>query len=155
MTYYVGIIYKKLIKFIKAKYGGSAIVINISTALCVQSPTTRTITLLVENGIYNTCSKDIKTTLYHCQLMFCQHNRCDTNCTQPCHKNYISNNLLPQYHIQNPIIQNPNLNLPLQIDYEKPTPMPKHIYTRLNEYPIDQILNIKETTRKGRYTPIQ
>ena len=83
--------------------------------------------------------------------MFCQQNACDKNCTLPCREEYRGYNLLPQYHTQNPIIQNPNLNKQIQTNHEKPTPIPKHIYTNLKTYPIYQILDTIETTRKDRY----
>jgi hypothetical protein len=90
---------------------------------------------------YNTCPKVIKTALYHCQTMFCQDDICTTNYTQPCHTYHVSHNLLPQYYTHTPIIQNPNQNQPHHINYDKPTPMPKHIYTK----------DIKETTRKDNH----
>jgi hypothetical protein len=53
---------------------------------------------------YNSCSKNIKTALYHSQIMFCQPGECTTNCPQPYNKTHTSNNLLPQYHTIYPTI---------------------------------------------------
>jgi hypothetical protein len=47
----LGIIYRGLTKHIMAKYGGSTILKTINIAACLYSPITRTIALLIENGI--------------------------------------------------------------------------------------------------------
>jgi hypothetical protein len=59
-------IYKGLTKNLMAKYGGSTALIKITIASCLHSPTTRTIALLIENGVqiksfdqnfHTTCTK--------------------------------------------------------------------------------------------------
>jgi hypothetical protein len=91
---------------------------------------------------YNSCSKCIKIEIQYCQTMFCQND--NPNISHPL-PNY---NLLPQYHIQNPIIQNPNQN---QLNRDKSSHIPKNIYTKLYKYPIQQIFDIKSTNRKDKY----
>jgi hypothetical protein len=59
---------------------------------------------------YNSCSKCIKTALYHCQIMFCQNNNMDTNHPTNIPNTQEHNKLLIQYCTQYPIIQNPNQN---------------------------------------------
>jgi hypothetical protein len=49
------------------------------------------------------------------------------------------------------MIQNPNQNQPTNTNHKKTSPMPKYIYCKLNTYPIQQILDIKNTTRKDSY----
>lgn len=83
--------------------------------------------------------------------MFCQWNTCNISSTCLCHEEHTTYNLLPQYHTQNQIIQNPNLVRQIQINYEKLTSIPKHMYTNLKTYPIHQILDTIETTRKDKY----
>jgi hypothetical protein len=98
---------------------------------------------------YNSCSKIIKTTLHHCEIIFYLYHECTNRCQQTCPN---TNNLLPQYYTQNPIIQNQNQNHTHTIQHDKPTSMPWYVYTRLNKYPIQQILDIKTTTRKDNYS---
>ena len=100
---------------------------------------------------YNSCSKCIKTVLYHCQLMFCQKNDIDTNHSTNTSNTQELNKLLTQYCIQFPIIQNPNQNQTPQTTREKIFPTPKQIYTKLHIHPIHQILEIKKTTCKDNY----
>jgi hypothetical protein len=98
---------------------------------------------------YNSCSKCIKTALYHYQLMFCQNNNMDIN--HPTNNPQEHNKLLAQYCTQYPIIQNPNQNQTPQNMKENTIPTPKQIYTKLHIHPIHQILDIKKTTQKDNY----
>jgi hypothetical protein len=100
---------------------------------------------------YSSCSKCIKTALYHCHLMFCQNNNMDTNHPTNTPNTQEPNKLLTQYCTQYPIIQNPNQNQTPQTTREKITPTPKQIYTKLHIHPIHQILDIKKTICKDNY----
>ena len=100
---------------------------------------------------YNSCSKCIKTVLYHYQIILCQNNNMDTNHPTNTPNTQEHNKLLTQYCTQYPIIQNPNQNQTPQNTKEKITPIPKQIYIKLHIHPIHQILDIKKTTCKDNY----
>lgn len=77
---------------------------------------------------YNSCLKNIKTILYHCQIMFYHIEQCNQTCKQNCNSIHMSYNLLNHYQTQQPIIQIPVINQAPNIIQRRPQPMTKHIY---------------------------